>query len=344
MELKHLKNFTVFPVVGGFDFTSLEHELGNLSDHESVDPTGGQWRTFGFIPFGVDQTYYSTLGGSGDLLCCVQLNERILPGAVHREKIMERVRNLQEREGRKVGKKEFAEIRDDVAMELLPTCLIKRKLIPVLFSEDRTLVFTSSQKVCDTVITLLVRAIKDYSVNTLAGSVINNIEGTLTTLAKEGSTPVLDSDGYEQPFFEITSTAVLKGANKQTIRIKDKDIGSQDIQQLLKQDYKVTQLGLEYFYAGASGHEDDVEATFTINDNLVFNRFVAAGLKAQREKDAEDQADAFMGAAWLIARMANKCIDGIVSLMGGLNVVQDENAAEAPGGVPDFEWDDPNEL
>lgn len=61
----------------------------------------------------------------GRMMFCVQEEKKILPPAVVRRKVDERVAERQEREGRTVRKKEKDQIKDEVILELLPQCFTK---------------------------------------------------------------------------------------------------------------------------------------------------------------------------------------------------------------------------
>jgi recombination associated protein RdgC len=56
----------------------------------------------------------------GFVLVCMQQEEKILPASVVNEQLAERVAELEAREGRKPGKRERSELRDNIVTELLP--------------------------------------------------------------------------------------------------------------------------------------------------------------------------------------------------------------------------------
>jgi DNA recombination-dependent growth factor C len=312
MEAKLFKNFHV-----------IEHALNSavnldeLHNFEAVDPTGGSWRTMGFVPVDVDNELTMDVQGAA-LLVCVQVNERILPGAVLREKMVERIASIQAREGRKLGKKEYAQIRDEIEFELLPTAFIRRKLVPIMFTNNnRTLIFTASAKLCDDIFVLLMRACPGYAElkpQALDSVVKNSIAGTLTTLAKDGQTDMVDDDDRATDYIGVANAAVLKGDGKKTIRIKDKNIAESDMQALLKQDYTVTALRLDFFEANSI---EDEAATFTLNEHLVISALVLANIDVGKEKGKAEEFDKFMATAWAVAIITHQIIEAIIRVMGG---------------------------
>lgn len=293
----------------------------DLSEHEVEDPSPTSWSSIGFANI-FEGEFVVDVQGAGKLVA-IQFNERMLPGAVQREKMAEKLLYIEEQTGRKPGKKEYAQIRDDVALELLPKAFIKRKTVPILFIKDKVLVFTSSAKKADDAIALLYRVIGDdkkFEPALLSNLVDGNITGALTTLAKEGVTP--DDGGGEEPSFETNNSVVLKGGNKQTIRVKDKPVSSDDVSTLLKQEYEVVSLGLDYVEPG----EIDASASFVLTEKLIVQRLALLDVADVRDKDAKNEADTFLATAWLIARMTDKIVDLITETMGGRR--EEEQAAE----------------
>lgn len=313
MDIKIFKAFHTYLM----DTLPTLGNLHKLQDHCTVDPEGSQWRTLGFAPVTInadseDAEFAMDVQGAG-ILCVAQLNERILPGAVHREKMIERIAQITAREGRKPGKKEYAEIRDEVAQDLLPKSHIRRKLVPVLFAHGRMLVFTSSAKLCDDVVTLVGRALhgemEAVRMRALGGSVKADIDSRLTEIAWDG---VSDSD-ESYAYLQAMDSAVLKGDDKQVIRIKGKDVGSADVHGLLQQGYQVTQLGLELVDGS------DIAVTFSLNSHLVVTGFTLPDAKNKvRGKDEKDAADTFLATAWLVAQATHSALDVITNTMGGI--------------------------
>lgn len=318
MDTKLFKSFT--PVINtATDRTAVQHVFDNLESMEAEDPKGSQWRHGGFIRPIEGDDFLISMDGRG-WLACVQINERNLPGAVIREKVLEKALALADSTGRKPGKKEVAQLRDEVELELLPKAFIKRKLVPIMFVGKRVYVFSSSAKVVDDVLTLLMRSAEMddmFQPQRLDAMVEKNIGSELTYLANVGQSETTDSEGeFDINYLQITNAAVLKGANKQKITVSDKDIGSADLSDLLKQDYTVVKLGLGHVLAGNT----DADSTFILNDKLVFSRFIADGVKNVKGKSKEDAEATFIGTAWLVANAVDSAVDTVINVMGGLRV------------------------
>lgn len=301
---KLFKGFTPYRQLGTVVMPTHE----TLSKFPIQEPHSTAWSSSGFAEVMDEELVLDVQGGG--TLAMFQVNERILPGSVIKEKIVERVKDIQERDGRKVGKKQFAEIRDDVTMQLLPGAFIRRKFVPVLFRNDLVFIFTGSAKLCDSVASSLVLSMDEgFALSHVGALVEASVGGALTTLAKEESLTGPDNSSA----FWVNNSLVLSGGDKQTIRIKDKGIGSHDVQELLKQDYQVKQLGLTF------GEDEATEgdADFVLSDKFIFTGMKLLGTKDSGKNSETDAADILISTAWLTATMASRIVALAVEMCGG---------------------------
>jgi recombination associated protein RdgC len=258
--------------------------VSDLDDYKSTDPSGASWTTHGFVPaLPGDSALVESLETGGKLLC-VQINDRILPGKVRDEELKKRVAKLEAAEARKVSKKEYAQLRDEVEFELLPKAFIRRTKVYVAIlqghriGENFMLVFTSSQKKADEVVSLINVATgmpnPPWKIQTDWP-----LAGRLTTLARD-----CEFEPDDGPtIFEATDCAVLKGEDKQTIRIKDKDLSDSDAVRLVKEGYEVHEIGVGMIDDRGEGHA----ITFVLNTNLTFKRLTFPSVKQHDDLYAE---------------------------------------------------------
>src|ERR1035437_2516873 len=97
----------------------------------------------------------------GQLIFQLMIETRVLPGSVVTRKVKERVARIEALSGRKPGKKETRDIRDDIRLELLPMTFTKQASVWVWIDpKARTLVIdAASQAKADEVVTLLVKSL-----------------------------------------------------------------------------------------------------------------------------------------------------------------------------------------
>lgn len=290
-------------------------ELDHLDRFVTQDPSGSEWRKLGLIP-GRDDVLISKIDGRGHLLN-VQFNERILPGAVINEATKARVDEIGERQGFKVGRKEFAQIKEEVTFDLLPKAFIKRSTVPVMIlsvaglDHDLLLVFTGSPKKFDDTLALLSGAFNNWA--EWSPWLLLPRESPTLILTSIASSPESDSG------FNADSAAILKGADKETIRIKDQDIYSTEIEYLLNDGYQVHELALIYL----AGGQGDAAIEFTFNEKLIFKKLVIP-----TTKDADAEAD--ISTDWIVASECSNLVVRFFDQMGGIAPRKAQEKSNAP--------------
>jgi recombination associated protein RdgC len=310
MSTNPYKSFIPYTVIGFNAAQALEA----AEQFGSMDPSGGQWRTMGFVAPQAGEQPIIDLQGAG-YLCLVQFNERILPGKVRDEQVKKVAAKLEDQQGRKVSKKEYAQLREQVEFDLLPRAFIRRTVVPVFFTLRSTwmLVCTGSQKRADDAVAVMKAAFGDAFV---AWKMSTNarLPAVLTTIAKDSSYAL---DDYR---FDTTNCAVMKGEEKRTVRVKDKDISDSDVQAFLSEGYEVSEIGLELIEDG----ETDANLEFTVTDQMIFKRVSMPNIKA-----ATVAKDDFVGFAVLCVQSYRQMLTQFIEMGQGLQV------AETPDDDPD---------
>ena len=254
-----------------------------IEDHEVTDPTAGDWRRVGLCEPIKGEGFIVDLQGAGKLMA-VQFNERILPGKVRDEQVAKEVAKVEKRDGRKISKKEFAQLREQVEFDLLPRAFIRRTVVPIFFvtqdlGKQFMLVCTSSAKRADDCVAVMLGAYPDLQpthVTVEAGVALR-----LKTLAIDGV--LFDEDTEQETGFFSHDSIALKGNEKKVIRVKDKPIDDSDVQDLIKlAEYAVVEMGVGY---SSKAQSDDLELTFIVNDHLIFKRIALPGIKTTMLKE-----------------------------------------------------------
>jgi len=96
----------------------------------------------------------------GQRILCLMIESKAVPGAVVKRRLEERVAQIEAAEGRKPGRKESRELRDELMLELLPMAFSKTSSVMVWFDlhNGRLVLDTGSQGKADEVITALAKA------------------------------------------------------------------------------------------------------------------------------------------------------------------------------------------
>jgi recombination associated protein RdgC len=109
----------------------------------------------------------------GQLILQLMIETRTLPASVVNRKTRERLARIEASTGRKPGKKETREIKDDIRLELLPMAFTRESSVWVWIDPDERLLVidAGSQARADEVATLLVKSLAGLAVTLLNTSV-----------------------------------------------------------------------------------------------------------------------------------------------------------------------------
>lgn len=274
----------------------------------AVDPSGGEWGRIGFIP-PLGEDLVETFGDQQAYLMAVQFNERILPSAVRDEKLAERCADLAEQQGYRVSKKQYAQVKDEVIFDLLPRAFIRRSTVQVMFVRPNLMfVFTSSAKKVEDIIALFL----DF-VSAKDGFVPNSIQ------VQDEATVVLATIASEMPsdsdVFTAGDSIVLKGEDKKAVRIKGRDVYSEEVQDLLASDAGYHPTELEVLWRP----NETPTILCTISETLYVKRVVfAEPVITGRTEGGDDVLTDFRAFAWMTATYLKDFMRDLIATMGGL--------------------------
>lgn len=305
MKSTTFKSFIPFLLDAAF-IEQIMVDIDNCTgeDFERDDPSGGSWRTVGLVRHSDDGGFFQDIDGVGKL-AFVRFNERILPAAVRDEHLRALVNEIESKQGFKLSRKDFAQLKDEIEFDLLPKAFIKRSVVPVAIVRPNLLfVCTSSAKRAEDTIALLNGVFDTYDNHyPRVLPIEGNPSAVLTALAVEASDK-----------FEAGDSAVLKGEQKRTIRVKDRDIGGEEVQALLQDGYDVHELALNW----NPDDEPDPRMSFVLNDKLVFKRLRLDDLVMRShlgDGDPDSDAHAF---SWLVLTQYRDMLNDMIEEMGGL--------------------------
>jgi recombination associated protein RdgC len=113
------RNLQLYRLIDGFEFDpeSLHQALSTAAFRPcaGLDTHSAGW----VAPAGREATEL-VHASNGRMMVCLRREDRILPAAVIREQVEEKVEAIAQAEGRRVGRKERQQIKDEVVTDLLP--------------------------------------------------------------------------------------------------------------------------------------------------------------------------------------------------------------------------------
>ena len=151
---------------------------------------------------------------AGQWILKLQIETKAVPGAVVKRKADERIQEIEASTGRKPGKKESREIREDIVHTLLPLAFAKQSTVMVWIDMASRLLLTdaASQGKSDEVITALVRV--------LDGLPLTLLQTTVSPQAAMSQWLLAASDDALPPAFSVERECVLKSSSEDQAVVK----------------------------------------------------------------------------------------------------------------------------
>lgn len=280
------------------------------------DPEPHAWTSMGITDVLEPGRYVHDLDGLARVMV-FKFNQRILPAVVRDTEMTKRLTALREAKGDVETKQEYAQIRDDVELELLPKAFIRPAYVPVFIFKDRLLIGNTQAKRLGEIVAVLVRLLDVRKVECeITGFETKNSLSWLLNQAVKDEMLTGDDEGWS---LVVGDAAVFKGADKRTVRIKDRYITSDEVQSVVKSDgYAATEVRFDV----VTDDGDDV-MTVTITDKWAFK-----GIKLEDSPElAESTADQH-ATLWYYAKHFNELLGTVLAILDEVMTLDDEPVEE----------------
>ncbi|WP_137917032.1 recombination-associated protein RdgC [Hydrogenophaga sp. 2FB] len=157
-------SITVFQVTAGMPSSSADI-ADLLEPHPFVPTQPTQDLSIGWVP-PREENGALVEAIAGAWIARISIETRSVPGSAIKDAVEKKAAEIEEQTGRKPGKKERRDIKEDCLLELLPHAFPKRSQVPVWFAPQQgwlVLGTTSTGKI-DEIVTQLVRVLPDFCV------------------------------------------------------------------------------------------------------------------------------------------------------------------------------------
>ncbi len=253
----------------------------------------------------------------GQWIAKLLIETKAVPSSVVKRKAELLAKDIEEKTGRKPGKKEQREMREDILHSLLPQAFAKQGAVMVWINpQDRLLAIDAgSTGKADEVITQLVRALPGLDLNLLQ---------TATSPQTGMATWLLATDPDElPPSLSVEKECVLKsGAEDQPmVKYTRHTLNTDEVRKHVRDGKLPTQLGLSW----------EGKASFVLTDSLQFKKvsFLDGSEPDAISAEGDDKFDADVV---LSTGMLGPLIQDVVTALGGENVFAE--AATPEEGPP----------
>ncbi|KGD64860.1 recombination associated protein [Alcanivorax nanhaiticus] len=290
-----IKNLIVY--LGDEPFSFSVAELDEILSSNRCQPCGSQTlRSEGFVPplKGQDPMAYAV---DGFIYCTYQETSRLLPGPVIKELLDEKVEYIQEEEGRKVGRKEKAELKEQITFELMPRAFTRSRRTNLIIDTQRkrVLVDASSATRAEEVVACLRKAIGTLPVAYPAPN-----SAPYTSFSNWLRDTKLLPEG-----FTLGDRCELKGTKDEGAAVKFTavDLGQEEILAHLETGMVVTRINLAW--------QDNLE--LDVNDKLEIKRIKALDLLQENidSLDADDAVAELEARISLQGSVLREALDGL---------------------------------
>ncbi len=273
------KNLTMFCLPADFrlDLGALDEGVRECQ-LKPIGPT--QMQSAGFVsPFGrgsdalvhqVNNVVWLTIG----------TQSRILPPSALEEVLSERIADIEEKSGTRLGARARRKLKEEVMLELLPRSFVTSDRINAFYDIDRRVLFvdTASTKTAENVMSLIRHALGSFPA--LKANPAVSPSAVLTTWISGEPLPELLTMGEEAELAD----PVEKGA---VAKLQRHELLCDEVRQHLSAGKKVTRLGLN--------HEDRLE--FVLGEDLVVRKLkfldgALEGLEGESHDDVQAELDA----------------------------------------------------
>lgn len=287
-----------------------------IEEQQIAKPEGSQWQSVGFSKVAdewvVDWQHNIKL-------MVVAIADRVLPGAVLRTALTAKVRELEKKEQRKLGKKEIMRLKDDILPALLDKSHVKVMHVPVLMSPTYCIVGSASVRVVDTVAGFVNSMLCDIQPDTRMNLLdLPQLPAMLNAMLRDPS---------QYDFIDLGDKLSLN-AEAGTIKFTETDLGGEAVTQHLIGTWSVNSMQVQY---GAFDIDNKFIPQFTV-DVLpagLFRSFKLSGILASDIKSHLGESDDAIGTVVTTAWMLHTQIGKFLSALLG---VQSAIVAELEGG------------
>lgn len=289
--------------------------LGQQLSQHSFVPCGSQDSSrSGWVPplgrHGTELVHAS----NGFLMVCAKRQDKLLPAAVINETLEEKILQIEERELRKLPRKERLSLKDETVFSLLPRAFTRSAyLFAYISPRDNMLVIdTPSAKRAEELIDDLRSALGSLSVIPLASK----------SQPIDIMTRWVDS-GRPAQGFELGEECELRDNNDIScvIRCKNQDLATTEIVNHLKTGMHVSKLALNW----------QARIEFVLDEKLILRRLRFSDLVQEQADavEAEDAATGFDVDFSIMTLELSAFCNALMSALGGADLTQTGNIASS---------------
>lgn len=282
------------------DLPNLETLSEKLADAAFTPTEGLDWYSEGFT---APHSFSPEWVFPADFTWLVSLKraDKVLPAAVVREFVEEKVKQIQEEENRKVNRKEKNELKEQITDTLLPRAFTRSSCVYALCDSKHGLLLVNqaSSNKAENVISQLRQALGGLDVR------LPHTQQSPSSLMTKWL-----ANGAAAGNFSLDSDCELKGSGDvaAVVKVAKQDLSTEEVVQHVKTGKTVTQLGLIW--------RDQI--AFVLTEHFTLKRIQYLDvLQEQAEQHGDDAASVAFASQILMAENVSQMILELVQYLGG---------------------------
>lgn len=295
------KNITIFRVASGMPAGS-DVLFDALECMPFTPSTASQNKTLGWVPPRGETHGPLVECVNGRWLLRFMVETRQVPASVVQRRVDEMAAQIEAATGRKPGKKERRDLKDDALAALLPQAFPRQVATWVWLdpATKRLVLDTTSLAVADDIITALVKLLEGFRVEIL---------NTATSPSVAMAAWLADQEGPAG--FVIGKACELRSADESQakVRYSNHPLTLEEVKAHIAQGKQPTCLALEW----------DGRVGFVLCDNLQLKKVTFADSVLEQSKAQGQQADDFDGNVLMATAELGPLIGDLVDALGGEN-------------------------
>lgn len=234
----------------------------------------------------------------GQYLLKLQVEQRVLPGAVVKKRTEELAKQVEDNTGRKPGKKQTKELKEQAELELLPMAFTKQSSINVWIDPTRHMLMldTSSSSRAEDVITTLVKVLDGFAVTLLQ--------------SKESAAVAMKewlASGEPPPYFTIDRECELKSMDemKSVVRYARHLLDTDEVKAHIVSGKMPTRLAMTW----------EGRVSFMLTESMQIKKLAFLDVVFEGHKPGKDEA--FDADAAIATAEMSKLIPDLIDALGG---------------------------
>ncbi|MBM2884056.1 recombination-associated protein RdgC [Chromobacterium phragmitis] len=296
------KQLSFYRLAGAVDHAALAAAL----ERRPFTPCGGlDWFSDGWVPPAphLDKPMHT---GRSSHLVALRREDKVLPVSVIRNFVEVKVREIEDKELRRPGRKERAAIKEQVTDDLLPRAFVRPSHTIAYIDNMRgwLMVDSASAGKAESVVSRLREALPPFPAAL-----------PRTKLAPHSAMTDWLAAGNAPGAFELDSDAVLRdgGENGAQVKVSRFDLTAEEIRQHIATGKQVTQLGLIW----------NEKIRFQLTDDLRLKRIQFLDVLQDEASQAGDDRESLFAATFLLmSEELGELVESLIDTLGGLEESQ----------------------